>query len=589
MPSDLRARFGSFEADFATGELFKNGTTLPLQEKPFEILSLLLQARGQLVTREEITSKVWPGVFVESSFCLNTAIRRLRAVLEKADPKAQLIETVGRRGYRLHADVKFSPLLSASVSHADHRPRLAVLPFENLNNGAPDHFADGLSAQMIVQLGRLCKGMSIVAPVSSLHFKGTTKSLQQIARELHVDYLLEGSVWRVPPRLRITARLTRTSDESCVWSESYARDDTEIFQLQDEITRAISRGLLQALPEPTMLPDSSTTLPTVYETYLKARFLSFKFVQTSFQTAIQLFEQVITEDPNFAPAYAALAQMLTAAVAYGGPPHRVFYRRIENLATKALQSSERLPEAHCALGWLRCWQANWALAEKEFSRALEINPNFSLGYAGYACLLSSLGRHEQAIAAGKRACQLDPLSPLVHTMMGIQLYFFEQFTEAIECQHRAIEIDPGFCPAHAMLGFLHQEMGELDRAVHSLRVATEQAPDTPLMRCFLARTLAAAGETEDARAILREMLELRHTNCLPATSIALIYAALGQREEAWSCLMTAMRELDPWRCSMAVDPRFRFFWNDPRFLGLLHQMGLPSPPSSAPLHHSLVA
>lgn len=585
MPCDLRARFGPFEADLQTGELFLYSKKLTLQEKPFEILALLLQQPGELVTREKISSTVWPDVFVERDHCLNTAVRRLRAVLEKAYPSEQLIETVGHRGYRLLADVKLSPTLAATIAHADHRPRLVVLPFESLNDSAPDHFADGLTAQMIVQLGRLCKGISIVAPVSSLHFKGTAKSPQQITKELHVDYLLGGSVWRVPPRLRITARLIRTADESCVWSESYARDETEIFRLQEDITRAIARGLLQALPEPSALPDSLMTLPAIYETYLKARLFSFKFLQTSFQTAIQLFEQVITEDPNFAPAYAALAHMLTAAVTFGGPPHRVFYERIEKLAEKALASSDRLPEAHCALGWSKAWQTDWPFAEKEFLRALEINPNFSLGYIGYADLLSSLGRHEEAIAAGKHASQLDPLSPIVHTMVGIDLYFSGRLPEAIECQRRAIEIDPGFCPAHATLGWIYQEMGDLNRAVRCLRTAAENGPDTPLMRCFLATSLAVAEETQEATHILREMLKLRQTNCLPATSIALIYAALGQQEQAWSWLMTAMQEMDPWRCSMAVNPRFRFFWKDPRFAGLLDGMGLSLGPRCETKQH----
>jgi DNA-binding winged helix-turn-helix (wHTH) protein len=196
MSCDLRARFGSFEADLQTGELFQNGKNLSLQEKPFEILALLIQAPDHLVTREEISCKVWPDVHVQaqSDHCLNTAICRLRSALEKATPNALLIETVGHRGYRLHAYVNFSPVLASAISHADHRPWLAVVAFENLNNGDPDHFAHGFTAQMIVELGRLCKGMSIVAPVSSLCFNSTTKSPEQIARELHVNYLLLGGV-----------------------------------------------------------------------------------------------------------------------------------------------------------------------------------------------------------------------------------------------------------------------------------------------------------------------------------------------------------------------------------------------------------
>jgi tetratricopeptide (TPR) repeat protein len=298
---------------------------------------------------------------------------------------------------------------------------------------------------------------------------------------------------------------------------------------------------------------------------------------------------VITEDPNFAPAYAALALMLTAAVTYGGPPHRMLYERIEKLAGKALELSDRLPEAHCALGWLRHWHADWPQAENSFLRALEINPNFSLGYTGYACLLSMLGRHEQAIALGKRARQLDPLSPIVHAMLGVDFYLAGQLSDAIECQQHAIEIDPGFCPAHAMLGFVYQEMGEVELAVRSLRAAVEYGPDSPLMRAFLARSLVAAGQIEEGTSILEDLLKLRKTNCIPATSIALIYAALKEREHAWSWLMTAMHELDPWRCYMAVDPRFRFFWNDRRFARLLHGMLLPSQRQHSRTHHCSAA
>src|ERR1019366_3012271 len=184
-----------------------------------------------------------PDVFGRNDLSLNTAIRRLRAVLEKADPRAKLIETVGRRGYRFVAEVNLpAGLVVADDAPGSSRPRLAVMPLANVNDGARDYFSDGLTEQMIVQLGHLYKNVSIISPVSSLHFKGTAKDLPRFARELRADYVLSGTVWRIPPRLRITAKLIRTVDQRCLWSESYARQDADIFQVQDEITRNISRG-----------------------------------------------------------------------------------------------------------------------------------------------------------------------------------------------------------------------------------------------------------------------------------------------------------------------------------------------------------
>lgn len=242
-----RVRFGSFEADLATGELFHGGDRLSLQEKPFQILSLLLHAPQQLITRQKISSTVWPGVFVENDLCLNTAIRRLRAVLERTDPKCNLIETVGRRGYRLRTKVEFSP---TGLSRANHGPRLAVLPFTNLNDEAQHYFVDGLTEQTIVQLGHVLKNVSIISWISSIHYKETANSLWRITGILPVDYVFSGCVWRIAPLVRVIAKLTRTLDQRCLWSESYTRKDAEMLQVQDEIARAISRGLCRALSEP---------------------------------------------------------------------------------------------------------------------------------------------------------------------------------------------------------------------------------------------------------------------------------------------------------------------------------------------------
>jgi TolB-like protein/cytochrome c-type biogenesis protein CcmH/NrfG len=581
MACSQRVQFGGFEADLATGELFHNGDRLFLQEKPFQILALLLSSPGQFVTRQEIVAQVWPDVFVENDLSLNTAVRRLRAVLEKADPKTDFIETVGSRGYRLRVQVKFPTAPAGEIAPVRDRLRLAVLPFTNLTEEARDHFCEGLTAQMIVQLGHACKGIYVISPISSFHFGGGRQSLSQIAQRLRADYVLVGTVSRVSPQLRVTGRLIRAADQCCLWSESFTRQDRDIFQVQDEITRSISQGLRQTLPEPRAAQPHMTTTPEVYATYLKARFFSYKFTQSSFEKATKLLEQVIAEDADFAPAYAALAHMLTAAVSFGGPPHQVFYRRIEMLANRALELCQDIAEADSALGFLRLQQADWAACERAFLRAQEINPSYSLAYVGSSLVFSAKGRHQQAISTGKQACDLDPVSPTAHMMLGYALYRAGEQQEALESELKALEIDPGFCPAHGMLGFIYHEMGKLHESVVSLRAAVKYAPDVYVMQCLLAWGLASAGEREEAARMLCELLEVRKTNCLPAVNIALIYTALGQREQAWTWLEMAMLELDPWRMHIAVEPRFKCFWSDPRFPHLLRELGFPS---NSPAH-----
>jgi TolB-like protein/Tfp pilus assembly protein PilF len=578
MAGDFRARFGSFEADLETAELFNNGVSLRLQEKPFQVLALLLKTPGQLVTREEICSKTWPDVFIQNDLCLNTAICRLRAVLEMADHAASMIETVGRRGYRLRAEV----ILPATPPPTDSPVSptgscLAVLPFANLNGEPQDYFADGLTEQMIVQLGRACKDLTVISPVSSLSYKKTAKSLPEIARELQADHVLSGTVWRIPPGLRITARLVRAADRRCLWSESYDRQETEIFLVQDEITMAICRGLLRALPKSTASPAHLTTTPATYETYLRARYYTYKFDQSGFQTATQLFDQVIGEDPHFAPAHAGQALMLTAAATYGGAPPQAIYDRVKLHAAAALALCDDIPEAHIALAWNGLWAADWTAMEHGVLRALEINPSFSLAYVVHSYWLSIMGRREQAIVAAKRALELDPASPIIATTVAFVHYWGGHLKEALRYLRDCLEMDPRFCPAHLTLAFVHEAMGAPDQALGSARAAAEYNPDTPLALLALARSLALAGDSEGATNILCGVLPFRETGYLPATLIGLIYAALGQHEQAWTYLEAAVGELDPWRVFLGVDPRFKVFWNDGRFPRVLHEIGLPSP------------
>lgn len=598
--SDHRILFKGFELNLLTRELYKRGLRVRLHGQPVEVLSILVARPGELVTREALKKALWPkDTFVDFEHSLNSTINRLREALGDDADTPRFIETIPRLGYRFIAPISTAkdarsgatserrgetpvgieaadpmPALNRIGVPVETRIRLAVLPFTNLGDEPQDHLSDGLTAQIIVQLGHMYKDVSVISPVTSLYFEGSIRSFPQIAERLQANFLLVGTVWRISPRLRISAQLIRADDQCCAWSESYTRPDIDIFSVLDEITRDISRGLQCALPKPIAADVHLKTTPDTYEKYLRARFYSYKLNQASFEKAIGLFEEVIGEDPDFAPAYAGLAHMLGAAVIYGGPPPRFLYERIEGLCTAALSRSGGIAEAYSALGHVRLWRADWGNAEKEFLHALDINPSFTMAFHGYSHLLIALHRLEEAIMIAKRECELDPLSPVPQMILGLALYADGQFAESLECEHHALEIDPAFGTAHSSLSMIYETMGEMEQAVNSSQAAIQHSPNTPFMLCHLARSLAMAGQIEEATRTLNELLKIRETHWLSPSWISLIYAALGQRETAWAWLERSVIELDPWRVFIAVDPRFKFFAGDARFPELLKEIGL---------------
>jgi TolB-like protein len=293
MTKDLRLRFGPFEADLAAGEVFHRGRRLPLQEKPFQILALLLRRPGQLVTRQEIAAQVWPNVFVQQDISLNTAMRRLRAALEKADPLTEVIETVGRRGYRLRADVKSLSTGGASAP-ADAQLRLAVLPFTNLNDSVRDYFSDGLTEGIINAVSKL-RDVFVIGRNFTFTYKGKNVTIQQVAEKMSVQYVLEGSVQRIGDKVRVTAQLVDARSGSQIMSERYDRVMKDIFVLQDEITMNVLTAMRVVLSEGEVARVTAKGTKNL-EAYLKvmqASQLRFVFNAQDLALAKRLVEEAI--------------------------------------------------------------------------------------------------------------------------------------------------------------------------------------------------------------------------------------------------------------------------------------------------------
>lgn len=559
-------RFGSFEVDLTSRELRNHGCKVNLQEMPFHILAILLAQPGQLVTREEFRQKLWPSdTFVDFDHSINTAVKKLREALEDDAEKPRFIETLPKRGYRFVAS-------APALDHRGHK-RLVVVPFVNLSGAEEDYFSDGLTERMIVQLGRSCKHIDVIAPASVMHYKSAGNP-GAIREELAADYLLAGSVLRQDGHVRITARLIRGEDQCCIWSNCYTRADDSVFLLQDELARDITSATLQALPGANGLASRPTTSAAAFEKYLKGRHFANDWSVPGFMRAIRCFEQVIQDDPAYAPAYASLALLHAMLGMWGALPADVVCERLEHFAHKGLGLCDDLEDAHCALGYkYLLFDANWVAVEQHATRAIEINPSYPFGYYLRSQQASVHGQHDFAIAQLRRALELDPLSSIAKTTVSVTCYFAGRLDEARYELEECIDMYPHLAIADTSLAWVYEAMGDMGEALRCSRAGVQLDPQNPVSRATRARALALTGHFAEAREALRELLE---ETAIPAPSywIAQVHLALGDVSAAMTCLENAFREKSSWRISAAVDPKLRDLAENPQFRGLLAQVGL---------------
>jgi TolB-like protein len=418
--------FGEFSAKLKTGQIYRGTERLVLQNKPFQILEILLRSAGSFVSREQIQQAIWPDVHVDSRQCLNTAVRKLRKALGDNAANPSLIETVGSRGYRLMIE----PLFPENMRRESVLPEetLAVIPFQNLNGADDDYFSSGLTEQMIAELGRHHQDLAVIAPLGVIDRSGSSPA----SSNLQTCYVLSKSTFRINRRFRITAKLVRFSDRVCLWSDSFTRDVIDIFKVQDEIAQQIAIAIGRALPISLHRRASLTTMPAIYDKYLETKYFVAKGTEPDFSKAVRLFEQVISEDPIFAPAYGSLAMLYTAAGQYGVLPPKIFYGRVHALATQALKLDPELPEAHAAFGFksLFC-HADFASAETELLYALTANRSCVAAHLGYGFFQIACGCHEASIEAMSQAARLEPLSLMNNVLVATALCIAGRLQKAL--------------------------------------------------------------------------------------------------------------------------------------------------------------
>jgi TolB-like protein/Tfp pilus assembly protein PilF len=553
---------------------------LKLVGQPFEVLAMLLERPGQLVTREELRARLWPtDEFVDFDHGLNAAVNKLRDALSDSAEKPNYVETLPRRGYRFISAVGLHD--SRNFLGEPSSPKIqsiVVLPLENLSKDPEEeYFTDGMTDQLITNLTQI-SALKVISRTSAMRYKGTKKSLPEIARELHVDAVVEGAVMWVGGRVRISAQLIEAPTDHHLWAASYERDLRDVLSMQEEVTRAIASEIRVKLSphEQARLANSHPINPEAYQLYLKGRYHWNKRSQEGFQKAIEYFQQATAKDPAYALAYVGLADTYTYFSFFDVVPPREAMPKAKAAAARALEIEDRLGEAHISLGYVSyMYDWDWPAAGKHFEQALTLNPAYSRAHTFYPFYLSSLGRSEEALAVAKRSLDLDPASPAVSHSLGVQLYLARQFDQAIEQAHKTLELDPNFAISYELLGEVYVSGGMYREGLPELEKYSALSRGRAMSLALLGYAHARLGERSQALRMLEQLEAASKERYTPALSFAVVYAGLGEKDQAFAWLEKAYEERTSRLGYLKVEPLWDSLRTDPRFADLVRRIGLP--------------
>lgn len=613
-------RFGAFELDATREELRKRGVAVKLQAQPLKVLELLAARSGELVSRRQIQEHVWGAeTFVDFEQGINVCIRQIRQALGDSAGSPRFVETVPRRGYRFLAPVEQPPAVVPPPAPRRRRPwilaaaatalaagalvvsawmlatepqgagatggsLLLVLPFENYSaEASADYLSDGLTEELITEISRRYGGrLGVIARTSTMKYKETSQSIAEIAAELGVDYVLEGSVRRQGDRVRVTAQLIRAAGETHIWAGNYDRDFADVLALETEVSEKIGQALaLKLRLLPTGQPPTTAVTPAAaHEAYLKGHFelnrqaLTIPASRDLLESAQSHLERALRIDPGFAPAYLDLATVYRSL-----PGSHEGARRARESLERALALDDLLAPAHLQMAKLRFYY-DWDLegARQSFERALEIDPGFAQAYHDFAAYFSVTGRHRQAVASVEQALRLDPLSPAVASDVGWYFYFGRRYSEAVEHCRRTLEMAPGYHWAEECLLLAATAGGDLDTAVEQARRDMQKvaASDAALARL----DEADAGKALDAywRWRLARLQATAERGRVPAVMFADVHMALGDGDAAIDSLELAVEERAGWTLPfLPVHPLFDPLRSDPRFVAVLERIASGAP------------
>ena len=457
---------------------------------------------------------------------------------------------------------------------------IAVLPLENLSRDPEqEYFADGMTEELTTDLGQI-EALRVISRTSVMRFKGVRPAggLPEIARQLKVDAVVEGSVLRSGDRVRITAQLIDAQTDRHLWAQSYERDLRDVLALQGEVAQAIANEIkIKVTPqEQARLASARPVNPDAHEAYLKGRYYWNLRTEEGLKKGIEYFQQAIEKDPGYALAYVGLADSYGTVATWNVKAPNEAYPRARAAASKALEIDEALAEAHASLGAVREeYDWDWLGAEKEFKRAIELNPGYATAHQWYAECLSVMGRHDEAIAEAKRAQELDPLSLIINAVGGRVLFYARRYDEAIAQCRRTLDLNAGFYPAHLFLGWALEQEKLYEQAISEYQKAIAPVQGNPRLAATLARGYAVAGKRTEALETISQVRELSKQSYVSSYVTAQAYAALGDTDLAFQWLEKAYQERDSKLAWLKVEPGFDSLRSDPRFQNLLRRMNFP--------------
>lgn len=633
--------FGPFCLDPVEHTLLRDGQPIPLRPKVFDLLLVLVENRGRLVDKEQLMSSIWAEQFVEEGN-INKNISMLRQALGESDSGHKFIETVPKRGYRFVADVREvndereAELLAPAApgrTNENQRPRetdeqslplsaatqvkrfnrhwialvvvpvmvlaaivyvvlirqrsraatpavrsIVVLPFQNLSGEvSQDYFVDGVTDALIGDLAQI-GALRVISRTSSMHYKGSNKSLPEIARELNVDAVVEGTVQRSGERVHVRAQLIHAASDSHLWAADYDRDSQDILDLQSEVARAIASEVrIKITPaEQRLLVPKRTVARAAIDNYLQGRYFWNRRTEQDMRKAIGYFEAAISADPNYAQAYAGLADSYNqlGTIMIGVMPPSEARRIGESAARKGLEVDKEVAEAHAALAYEDFFNWNWASAEDEFKQSIQLNPNYASAHSHYGLYLVARERIDEAVAESSRAQELDPLSLSISASRGFLLMNARRYDEAIAQQRRVIAIDPTHYQAHWFLALTYLANRQIDEAIATSEKAVALSDRAPAALGVLGMAYGAAGRKGDANQIIKELLQLEKQRYVSPMAFVYVYIGLGNKDQSFAWLEKAHQERSNGIAFFKVSPTVDPLRSDPRFADLLKRIGL---------------
>jgi TolB-like protein/Flp pilus assembly protein TadD len=584
--------FGSFRLNPRERLLLRGTMVVPLTPKVFDTLIVLVRNSGHVVSKDELMREIWPDIHVEEAN-LTQNVSLLRKLLDQRDQQHPYIETIPKFGYRFSADVRkvladesaaTAREQDAPAAAAQERPgeqtqaiqSLAVLPFANASaDPNAEYLSDGITESIINSLSQL-PPLRVMARSTVFRYKDREADPQKVGREMGVRAVLMGRLLYLGNKLIIRTELIDVSDGRQIWGEQYTCEPLDILAVQAEISREISEKLKLRMSgqQKHLLTKRYTENTEAYQAYLKGRYYWNKRTEEGFKKAIEYFRQAIREDPNYALAYAGLADCYNLLNSYGWLRPTESAPLIKAAAGQALKIDEALAEAHTSLGHVKMMHDwDWAGAVREFRRAVELNPNYATAYHWHALYLRAMGRFDESLAKIRQAQSLDPLSLIINTVVGTHFYYARQYDKAIAQCRVTLELDRSFRVAYGVIGAAYTQKGMYKEAVAELRKAISISSG-PEGLAMLGYTYARAGRRSEAEKILNRLKKMSDRRYIEPASIALIYTGLTETEQAFKWMGKAYQDRNELLLMLKVDPRLDALRSDTRFTELLRRIGL---------------